>query len=127
MTEEPLLPSERAAYEKFMEAIRELEETWKGYVEKVDNLVGEWEKTKVKLLEKISKVEGLLKAVSEELEELRVEAMLGLVNEDETTNKLSYLEQRKTKLESRLTSLKNMLEDIEVKIAEHSNRVKKRQ
>ncbi len=126
MTEEPLLPSERATYEKFMEAITELEEAWKGYVEKVDNLVSEWEKTKVKLLEKISKVEGLLRAVSEELEELKVEAMLGLANEDETKNRLSYLEQRKTRLESRLTSLKNILEDIEVKMAEHNSRVKKR-
>ncbi|MEM1508731.1 MAG: hypothetical protein QXY49_04570 [Thermofilaceae archaeon] len=126
MIEEPLLSSEISTYEKFIAAIEELEGTWKEYVEKVNNLLSEWEKTKVKLLEKISKVEGLLKAVNEELEELKVEAMLGLLNEDETKNRLDYLEQRKTKLESRLKSLKDILEDIEIKMAEHGTRVKKR-
>ncbi|MEM5824972.1 MAG: hypothetical protein QXX58_00890, partial [Thermofilaceae archaeon] len=83
-----------------------------------------WEKIKVKLLERISKVSSLLRAVNEDLEKIDVEIMLGIASEEEKKSDKEKLIEIKNKLESRLKALQMFLEDIESRIVEHGERIR---
>ena len=123
MSEEPLLPSEFESRKILESKLNELDELWSSYVGRVRQVMDEWEKVKVKLLERISKVNSLLKAVNEDLEKINVEIMLGLASEDEKKDEKNKLENMKIKLESRLKALQEFLEAIESRIIVHGERL----
>ena len=123
MSREALLPSEARSYEEFAAALDRLDKAWESYVRGVRELMEEWEKVKVKLLERISKTEGLIEAIKNEVEELRVEIALGLRSEEESKEEVERLEERRARLEDRLKALRGFLEDVETRVREHRERV----
>lgn len=123
MSREALLPSEARSYEEFAAALDGLDKAWESYARGVREVVEEWEKVKVKLLERISKTEGLIGAIRSEVEELKVEIALGLRSEEESRGELEKLEERMVRLEERLKALRDFLEDVETRIGEHRERV----
>ncbi|MCS7104488.1 MAG: hypothetical protein NZ954_02850 [Thermofilaceae archaeon] len=124
MSLEPLLPSEVENRRAIQTKLDELNVIWRNYVDHARALMDEWEKVKVKLLEKISRTESLLSSVNEELEKLNLEIVLGLANEDEKKDEKSKLEERKSLLEARLKALQEFLESIEGQVLEHGERLK---
>lgn len=123
MSEEPLLPSEYESRKILENELDELDELWSRYVGRVRQVMDEWEKVKVRLLERISKVSSLLKAVNEDLEKINVEIMLGLASEDEKRDEKDKLESMKNKLENRLKALQEFLETVESRIIMHGERL----
>lgn len=124
MSEEPLLPSEVETRDNIANELDKLDSTWKDYVERVRALADEWEKIKIKYLEKISKTESLLKAVNMDLEKISIELALGLASESEKQNEKIRLEERKAKLEARLKALQEIVETIEGRLLEHLSHVR---
>ena len=124
MSEEPLLPSEAATRDSLLSELDGLDSTWKEYVERVRSLADRWEKVKIKLLEKISRTESLLKATEADLERISVELELGLAGEEEIRGEKSKLEERKMKLEARLKALQEIVETVESRLLEHLSRVR---
>jgi len=123
MSEEPLLPSEVESKRRFERELDELDGMWSDYASRARRLLDEWEKVKVKLLEKISRVDSLLRSVNEDLEKISVEIMLGLASEEEKREERAKLEDMKSRLESRLRALQEFLDAIESRIAAHSERL----
>ena len=123
MSEEPLLPSEVESRRRFERELDELDGMWSDYASRARRLLDEWEKVKVKLLEKISRVDSLLRSVNEDLEKISVEIMLGLASEEEKREERAKLEDMKSRLESRLRALQEFLDVIESRIAAHSERL----
>ena len=123
MSEEPLLPSEVESRRRFERELDELDGMWSDYAARARRLLDEWEKVKVKLLEKISRVDSLLRSVNEDLEKISVEIMLGLASEEEKREERAKLEDMKSRLESRLRALQEFLDAIESRIAAHSERL----
>ncbi len=123
MSEEPLLPSEVESRRRFERELDELDGMWSDYASRARRLLDEWEKVKVKLLEKISRVDSLLRSVNEDLEKISVEIMLGLASEEEKREERAKLEDMKSRLESRLRALQEFLDAIESRIAAHSERL----
>ncbi|MEM1714539.1 MAG: hypothetical protein QXE91_02005 [Thermofilaceae archaeon] len=124
MSEDALLPSELEARRELERELDELDNLWSDYSNRVKRVMEGWEKIKVKLLERISKVSSLLRAVNEDLEKIDVEIMLGIASEEEKKSDKEKLIEIKNKLESRLKALQMFLEDIESRIVEHSERIK---
>ncbi len=124
MSEEPLLPSEAATRDNLLSELDGLDNAWREYVERVRALADQWEMTKLKLLEKISRTEGLLKATEADLERINVELELGLAEEEEKREEKSKLEERKAKLEARLRALQEIVETVESRLLEHLSRVR---
>lgn len=124
MSEEPLLPSEAATRDSLLSELDGLDSAWKEYVERVRSLADRWEKVKIKLLEKISRTESLLKATEADLERISVELELGLAGEEEIRGEKSKLEERKMKLETRLKALQEIVETVESRLLEHLSRVR---
>lgn len=124
MSEEPLLPSEVEVRNNLLTKLDALDAAWKEYEGRVRSLLDEWEKVKIRLLEKISKAESLLRAVNTDLEKMNVELALGLLNEDEVRNRKAELESRKSKLEARLKALQEIIEIIESRLSEHLTHLK---
>lgn len=124
MSEEPLLPSEAETRDSLSSSLDRLDSAWKDYVERVRALADEWEKLKIKYLEKISRTESLLKATNADLEKINIELTLGLASEDEKRDEKSRLEERKAKLEARLRALQEIVETIEDRLLEHLSRIR---
>jgi|YelNatPaOPRAMG01_1025707.scaffolds.fasta_scaffold06185_5 ABC-type phosphate transport system auxiliary subunit len=124
MSEEPLLPSEAETRDSLSSELDRLDSAWKDYVERVRALADEWEKLKIKYLEKISRTESLLKATNADLEKINIELTLGLASEDEKRDEKSRLEERKAKLEARLRALQEIVETIEDRLLEHLSRIR---
>jgi chromosome segregation ATPase len=124
VSEEPLLPSEAATRDSLLSELDGLDSAWKEYVERVRSLADRWEKVKIKLLEKISRTESLLKATEADLERISVELELGLAGEEEMRGEKSKLEERKMKLEARLKALQEIVETVESRLLEHLSRVR---
>jgi|GEM_PF-1282662 len=124
MSEEPLLPSEAETRDNLYSELDKLDSAWKDYVERVRALVDEWEKLKIKYLEKISRTESLLRATNTDLEKINIELTLGLASEDEKRDEKSRLEERKAKLEVRLRALQEIVETIEDRLLEHLSRIR---
>jgi len=124
MSEEPLLPSEAETRDNLSSELDKLDSAWKDYVERVRALADEWEKLKIKYLEKISRTESLLKATNTDLEKINIELTLGLASEDEKRDEKSRLEERKAKLEARLRALQEIVETIEDRLLEHLSRIR---
>jgi ABC-type phosphate transport system auxiliary subunit len=124
MSEEPLLPSEAETRDSLSSELDKLDSVWKDYVERVRALADEWEKLKIKYLEKISRTESLLKATNTDLEKINIELTLGLASEDEKRDEKSRLEERKAKLEARLRALQEIVETIEDRLLEHLSRIR---
>jgi chromosome segregation ATPase len=124
VSEEPLLPSEAATRDSLLSELDGLDSAWKEYVERVRSLADRWEKVKIKLLEKISRTESLLKATEADLERISVELELGLAGEEEIRGEKSKLEERKMKLETRLKALQEIVETVESRLLEHLSRVR---
>lgn len=124
MSEEALLPSELEARRALERELNELDSLWNDYSSKVRRVIDEWERVKVRLLERISKVSSLLRAVNEDLEKMNVEIMLGLTSEEEKRNEKDKLIEMKNKFETRLKALQEFLEDVESRVVEHSEKLK---
>lgn len=124
MSEEPLLPSEAATRDSLLSELNGLDGAWREYVERVRALADQWEKVKIKLLEKISRTESLLKATEADLERISVELELGLAGEEERREEKSRLEERRAKLEARLKALQEIVEIVESRLLEHLSRVR---
>jgi len=120
---EALLPSEVRSYEELVSMLDKLDSEWDSYRKDVLSFMDSWERVKVRLLEKISKTEGLVRAIESELEELKVEVALGLRSEDESRDELEKLMRRREELEDRLGALRSFLEEIETRIRDHRDRV----
>ncbi|MEM0023661.1 MAG: hypothetical protein QW407_01640 [Thermofilaceae archaeon] len=124
MSEEALLPSEFEARRELERELDELDNLWSDYSNRVKRVMDGWEKIKVKLLERISKVSSLLRAVNEDLEKIDVEIILGIASEEEKRGEKEKLIEMKNKLENRLKALQMFLEDIESRIVEHSEKIR---
>ncbi|MEM1690593.1 MAG: hypothetical protein QXG48_05100 [Thermofilaceae archaeon] len=124
MSEEALLPSEFEARRELERELDELDNLWSDYSNRVKRVMDGWEKIKVKLLERISKVSSLLRAVNEDLEKIDVEIILGIASEEERRGEKEKLIEMKNKLENRLKALQMFLEDIESRIVEHSEKIR---
>ncbi|MEM1567966.1 MAG: hypothetical protein QXI84_05765 [Thermofilaceae archaeon] len=124
MSEDALLSSELEARRELERELDELDNLWSDYSNRVKRVMEGWEKIKVKLLERISKVSSLLRAVNEDLEKIDVEIMLGIASEEEKKSDKEKLIEIKNKLESRLKALQMFLEDIESRIVEHGERIR---
>jgi len=124
VSEELLLPSEVESRRALERALDELDRAWSEYVSKVRQLVDEWEKVRVKLLEKISRASSLLRSINEDLERLNLEIALGLASEEEKREERERLEAMRAKLEGRLKALQDFLETIEGRVLEHSERLR---
>lgn len=124
MSEDALLASELEAKTALEKELNELDSLWNTYSSRVKRVMDEWEKVKVKLLERISKVSSLLEAVNEDLEKLNLEIMLGLASEDEKKSEKDKLIEMKNKYENRLKALQEFLDEIESRVLEHSERLK---
>jgi len=118
------LPSEFEARRELERELDELDNLWSDYSNRVKRVMDGWEKIKVKLLERISKVSSLLRAVNEDLEKIDVEIILGIASEEEKRGEKEKLIEMKNKLENRLKALQMFLEDIESRIVEHSEKIR---
>lgn len=124
MSEETLLSSEIEIRRALESSLDEVDRLWSSYAEKVRRIMDDWERVKVKLLERISMVNSLLKSVNEDLERLSVEVALGLAEEEDKRGEISKLEAMKMKLENRMKALQDFLEAIEARVLEHGERLR---
>lgn len=119
----PLTTQERRQQEALKSLLDKLDEQWSSYWSNVKSFLSEWEKVRLELLERIAKIEGLLKAINIQLEEIQVKRELGLIDSKASAEQEAELKSRQAEVENRLNALKEFLEDIEARANVHRERV----
>jgi len=119
----PLTTQERRQQEALKSLLDKLDEQWSSYWSNVKSFLSEWEKVRLELLERIAKIEGLLKAINIQLEEMQVKRELGLIDSKASAEQEAELKSRQAEVENRLNALKEFLEDIEARANVHRERV----
>ncbi|RLF04401.1 MAG: hypothetical protein DRJ64_06995 [Thermoprotei archaeon] len=118
-----LEPEEQKFYMKFEEGFRELDDMWEKYRSASVDLICGWDRYRVKLLDKVSKLAGIVSSIQVELNELKVKVELGLLDSEKANRRIEKLGEKLKKLEARLISLRNFLETFEKWSLVHRKRI----
>lgn len=118
-----LEPEEEVSFSRFEEYFRNLDDLWEKYREEGARVIGEWDRYRVRLLDKVSKLAGIVSSLEQELEELNVKLELGLNDPERLRARMSLIDEKLSHLNTRLRSLKNFLETFERWSALHRRRM----
>jgi len=118
-----LEPDEKESYSRFEEEFRELDNLWDTYKNTGMDLISRWDKYRVRVLDKVSKLAGIVSSIQRELNELKVKVELGLLDEEKANRRIERLDEKLKTLESRLISLRNFLETFEKWSLTHRRRI----
>lgn len=109
-------------YEEFIKKIEKIDEFWQTYRKEVYEMLKEWIKLRIELLNLISKYVGILSRIEEEIIELTIKKEIGIISENEADYKIQELNDIKQKKEEELKKIKDIFEYIDYKASIHNIR-----
>ncbi len=118
-----LLGEDRRIYEEYSVLFSRLDELWEEYERNSFDVLHRWEKDKVILLEKISKLSGLIKRLNEEINELKIKVDVGLISEEEAERSLEELKNAVDEVSAKLEVLERAYNELVKRAEIHKKRV----
>ena len=118
-----LLGEVRRIYEEYSVLFSRLDELWEEYERNSFDVLHRWEKDKVILLEKISKLSGLIKRLNEEINELKIKVDVGLISEEEAERSLEELKNAVDEVSAKLEVLERAYNELVKRAEIHKKRV----
>ncbi len=114
---------ERRIFEEYKSLFTRLDELWEEYEENGLNTLNNWERDKVVLIEKISKLSGLVKRLSEEINELKIKVDVGLLSQEEVEPKLEELRESINEISGKLEALEAAYNELIRRAETHKKRI----
>ena len=121
--EKKLSYDEKKIYDNYRELFAKLDELWAQYEKESYEIIKRWDIDKILLLEKMSKLSGLLKRLDEEINELRVKVDVGLISHEDAETNIEKLESLKNETIEKLTALEQAYSILSQKAEKHKKKI----
>ncbi len=118
-----LSDEEKRIFEEYKTHLTRLDQLWEEYEKNGLDILHQWERDKVVLMEKISKLSGLIKRLNEEINELKIKVDVGLLSQEEVEPRLEELHSSINEINSKLEALEAAYNELTKRVEMHKKRI----